>query len=430
MNILVIGSGGREHAIVYYLNKSKGTGRIFVAPGNGGTAQEPNTQNVDINTENHQEVLDFVKENNVGLVVIGPEKPLVDGVADILRANDILVFGPNKDGAQIEGSKAFSKAFMKRHSIPTADYYVYDSSQREQAHASVDEMGAPLVVKADGLAAGKGVIIAETLKEAHEAVDYCFDGAFGDAGSTIVLEEYLVGPECSLLAFYDGKTMVTMDPAQDHKRIGEGDTGANTGGMGAYSPLPLIFKDEYRSMMAIMEDVGKALVSEGIDYRGVLYGGFMLTKDGPKVLEFNARFGDPETQILLPRLQGDLLDIMLKTARAELSVSDIRWDLNDSVCVVMASRGYPETSESGHIITGIKEAAAIEDVEVFQAGTKLNDNGETVTAGGRVLCVTALAPNFKDAIDKAYEAIEKISFEGAYYRKDIGKKALLTREEL
>lgn len=430
MNVLVIGSGGREHAIARYLAKSKDAGRIYVAPGNGGTAREVKTENVMLDTNDHAAVIAFAQENKVELVVIGPEAPLVAGLADDLRAEGIAVFGPGKLGARLEGSKTYAKDFMRRYSIPTADYWSFEVSEREAAHAKVDEMSLPLVVKADGLAAGKGVIIAETIDEAHAALDLCFEGEFGEAGSRVVIEEYLTGPECSLLAFVDGDTVVTLSPAQDHKRIGNGDTGANTGGMGVYSPLPTLYKHEYEAMLEIMNKTAHALSEEGVEYRGVLYGGFMLTPDGPKVLEFNARFGDPETQILLPRLQSDLLSIMYKTAIGKLKDEKLLWNLYEGVTVVMASGGYPGSYKTGYEISGIDAAQAIEDVEVFQAGTTINEQGKLVTSGGRVLCVTALAPSFEEAIRKAYEGVEKISFKDAYYRIDIGQKAFLSREEL
>lgn len=429
MNVLVIGSGGREHAIARYLAQSKNSSNIFVAPGNGGTATERKTQNVELDTANHEAVVEFCQTQDIGLVVIGPEAPLVAGLADDLREAGVPVFGPGRLGARLEGSKKYAKDFMRRYSIPTADYFSFESHEAEAAHAKVDEMGAPLVVKADGLAAGKGVLIALSIDEAHAAVDLCFSGEFGEAGARVVIEEFLTGPECSLLAFVDGATVVTLSPAQDHKRIGDGDTGANTGGMGVYSPLPLLYKHEYEEMLAIMDKVAQALVAEGIEYRGVLYGGFMLTAEGPKVLEFNARFGDPETQNLLPRLQTDLLSIMYKTAIGELKDEKLLWTLYEGVTVVMASGGYPAEFKKGFEIFGIADAQAIEDVEVFQAGTALNEDGKLVTSGGRVLSVTALAPGFEAAIKKAYEALEKISFEGAYYRMDIGQKAFLAREE-
>lgn len=430
MNVLILGAGGREHAIAHSLAASSGVTHIYVAPGNGGTAAEAKTENVCINISDSAAVTRFAQENNVELVVIGPEGPLVAGVADAVRAAGIAAFGPGVDGARIEGSKVFSKEFMLRNNIPTAAYFAYTKETAAEAYEKLAELGVPVVIKADGLAAGKGVTVAFSMTEAKAALKECLDGKFGEAGQHVVIEEYLEGPECSLLAFFDGETMLTLSPAQDHKRIGDGDTGPNTGGMGVYSSVPFIYKPEYDAMVGMMEETGRALAREGIDYRGVLYGGFMLTEEGPKVLEFNARFGDPETQILLPRLRTDLLDIMLATDRRELKDIRLQWDLRDGVCVVMASKGYPNTIETGKVITGIDAANAIEDVIVFQAGTQLTEQGDTITSGGRVLSVTALAKSFQEAINLAYEAIAEINFEGAYYRTDIGKKALLPRKEL
>lgn len=430
MNVLILGAGGREHAIAHSLSASKGTSRIFVAPGNGGTAAQAKTENVSLPISDPAAVVTFAQEHDVELVVIGPETPLVAGVADAVRAAGIAAFGPGAQGARLEGSKVFSKEFMLRNDIPTAAYYSYTKETSKEAYAKLKEMGVPVVIKADGLAAGKGVTVAFSMTEAKAALKECFDGRFGDAGEHVVIEEYLEGPECSLLAFFDGETMLTLSPAQDHKRIGDGDTGPNTGGMGVYSPVPIIYKPEYDAMVEIMSQTGRALTRESIDYRGVLYGGFMLTKDGPKVLEFNARFGDPETQILLPRLRTDLLEIMLATDARTLKDVRLLWDLRDGVCVVMTSKGYPGKVETGKLIKGIDSANNIEDVIVYQAGTQLTEEGDTVTSGGRVLSVTALAPNFKEAIKLAYAGVAEISFEGAYYRTDIGNKALLPRKEL
>lgn len=430
INILVIGSGGREHAIVHYLAASPLSKAIFVAPGNGGTQTEPKTTNVSLNGEDGQAVVSFVREHEVELVVVGPEAPLVKGVADAVREAGVAVFGPGASGARLEGSKSFAKDFMVRNNIPTAGYHTFTCQQAEEAFAALEEMGAPVVIKADGLAAGKGVTVAMDMKTAREALQECFDGRFGEAGETVVLEEYLEGPECSMLVFVEGGTMVPLAPAQDHKRAFDGDNGPNTGGMGVYSPVPLLYRDEYLAMLNTMQDVADALEKEAIDFRGVLYGGFILTEDGPKVLEFNVRFGDPETQVLLPRLKSDLVEVMLAVAQGRLAEVNLRWDLLDGVSVVMASAGYPGSYEKGKVINGIIDASTMDDVEVFQAGTALNNDGELVTAGGRVLNVTALAPTFEEAIEKAYAAVAKISFEGAFYRHDIGKKALIPRKEL
>lgn len=430
MNILVIGSGGREHAIVHYLAASPLSSAVYAAPGNGGTATEPKTTNVSLNGEDADAVVEFALANDIGLVVIGPEAPLVKGVADAVRAAGILAFGPGAQGAQLEGSKAFAKDFMVRHNIPTAAYHTFTADQKLEAYETLQEMGAPVVIKADGLAAGKGVTVAMDMATAQQALDECFNGRFGEAGETVVIEQYLDGPECSMLVFVEGDTMVPLAPAQDHKRVGDGDAGPNTGGMGVYSPVPLLYRDEYVRMLDIMQEMAVALKEEDIDFRGVLYGGFILTEEGPEVLEFNVRFGDPETQVLLPRLKSDLVEVMCAVAEGRLADVNLRWDLLDGVSVVMASAGYPGSYEKGKVITGIDVANAMEDVAVFQAGTALNERGEIVTAGGRVLNVTALAPDFEEAIVRAYDAVSKISFEGAFYRHDIGQKALTPRKEL
>lgn len=429
MKILVLGAGGREHAIVRSLAKSHRVESIYVAPGNGGTASEPKALNIVLDGENPQDVVAYAVQNDISLVVIGPEAPLVAGVADAVRAQGIPVFGPGAIGAQLEGSKSFSKDFMVRNNVPTAAYYTFEHNQRDEAFARLESLGAPVVIKADGLAAGKGVTVATDLDMAREALAECYDGRFGAAGDKVVLEECLVGPECSLLAFVDGATMVPMAPAQDHKRMGDGDTGPNTGGMGVYSPVPLVTGAEYGEMVTLMQRVADALVAEGIEYRGVLYGGFMLTEKGPQVLEFNCRFGDPETQVLLPRLKTDLAEVLYATAVGELSSITLEWDKLDGVSVVIASGGYPGDYIKGLPIDGLAKADALEGVEVFQAGTIVDESGTTLTAGGRVLNVTALAPTFEQAIARAYEAVDCIHFEGAFCRRDIGQRALKAREQ-
>lgn len=423
INILLLGSGGREHALAVKLAESSNCSKLFIAPGNGGTAQVGENVSVDMN--NGEAVVEFACEHNVSLVVIGPEAPLVSGVADAVRAAGIACFGPSEQAAQMEGSKRFSKELMDRAGIPTAAYGSFTCE--EDALAYVREQGAPLVVKADGLAAGKGVIVATELDEALEAVHECFSGTFGDAGSTVVIEEMLKGPECSLLAFVDGKTVRPMATAQDHKRALEGDLGPNTGGMGVYSPVPIVTPAEHEQMCEILNHTVQQLVDEGIDYRGCLYGGFMLTKDGPKVLEYNARFGDPETQVLLPRLDSDLVEIMLACANGSLDQIDVEWKDNWAVSVVLTSAGYPGSYEKGKVITGIDEANALENVTVYHAGTRMED-GQVLTNGGRVLNVTALADSFEAARDLAYKACELIDFEGKTLRHDIGLRALRGRD--
>ncbi len=420
LNILLLGSGGREHALAVSLASSPLCAQLYVAPGNGGT--DLVGVNVALDENDGAAVTSFAQDHQIGLVVIGPEAPLVAGVADAVRAAGIPCFGPGAAGAQMEGSKKFSKELMERAGIPTAAYASFTNA--DDALAYVREQGAPLVVKADGLAAGKGVIVATELEQAEEAVRECFGGTFGDAGSTVVVEEMLTGPECSLLAFTDGKTVRPMDTAQDHKRALEGDKGPNTGGMGVYSPVPIVTEDEHAAMVAVMDKAVAQLASEGIDYRGCLYGGFMLTPSGPKVLEFNARFGDPETQVILPRLENDLVEVMLACAEQRLDQVELAWKTDYAVSVVLTSAGYPGSYEKGKVITGIADAEAMDNVTVYHAGTAVSEAGEIVTAGGRVLDVTALAPTFEEARNRAYEACEKIDFEGKTLRHDIGLRAL------
>ena len=424
IDILLLGSGGREHALAKKLAESPRCGTLYIAPGNGGTLQEG--VNVALAEDDPEAVAAFAREEGIGLVVIGPEAPLVAGVADAVRAAGIACFGPGAEGAQMEGSKRFSKELMERAGIPTAAYGSF--TDEEAALAYVREQGAPLVVKADGLAAGKGVVVATEQGQAEEAVRECFAGAFGDAGSTVVIEECLTGPECSLLAFTDGKTVRPMATAQDHKRALEGDRGPNTGGMGVYSPVPIVTDEELAVMKRVMVDTVAELAAEGIDYRGCLYGGFMLTPEGPKVLEFNARFGDPETQVILPRLKNDLVDVMLACAEQRLDEVELSWRDEWAVAVVLTSAGYPGSYEKGKVITGVEDADALDGVTVYHAGTAVADAGELVTSGGRVLAVTALGDTFEAARDLAYAACEKIDFEGKTLRHDIGLKALRGRE--
>lgn len=426
MNILVLGGGGREHAISWALAKSPRCTELYVAPGNGGTANI--ARNVkDLNAEDAQAVLAFAQAHNIELVVIGPEAPLVAGVADVLREAGIPVFGPDAQGAQLEGSKTYSKRFMDANGIPTARYQSFTDAASARAYC--EELGAPLVVKADGLAAGKGVVVAETLDMALDAVEACFDGSFGDAGQTVVVEEMLTGPECSLLAFVSNGKAFCMAPAQDHKRAYDGDLGPNTGGMGVYSPVPIVTEEEMATMISIMEQSAAATAKDPFenDYRGCLYGGFMLTPEGPKVLEFNARFGDPETQVILPRLEGDLVNIMLAVAEGRPEDIVLSWSDKWAVSVVLASEGYPGSYEKGKVILGLEEAQDLDGVIVFHAGTALNPDGELITAGGRVLNVVALGDTFEEARNRAYEACELIKFEGVQYRSDIGRRALQGR---
>jgi phosphoribosylamine--glycine ligase len=423
MRILVLGGGGREHAIVHALTKSPRKPDIIVAPGNGGTAGIA-TNGPDLRIDDPRAIADYAAANNVDLVVIGPEGPLVAGVADALNARKIKVFGPCGLAAKLEGSKAFAKGIMRRNGIPTGESRAYTAREFTQAQQALEKVTFPIVVKADGLAAGKGVTIAKGAKEAEAAMRASFDGAFGEAGETVLLEEFLEGPECSLLAFVDGKTVTVMPPAQDHKRAFDGDTGPNTGGMGVYSPVPAITDETLATMKGLLEKTVAGMHRENLRFRGVLYGGFILTASGPKVLEYNARFGDPETQVLLPRLQTDLIDIMLAVADGHLESQNVKWSAEAAVSVVLASGGYPGDFEKGKIITGIADAEVVPGVTVYHAGTELREDGKLVTSGGRVLDVTALAPTLAEARDRAYEAAAKISFDGKQMRTDIAAKAL------
>lgn len=426
VSILLLGAGGREHALLVKLAQSPRAGKIYVAPGNGGMYDL--AEKAELDPESPEAVAAFAKEHGVGLVVIGPEAPLVKGVGDAVRAAGIPVFGPNAEAAQMEGSKEFAKHVMEKAGVPTAAWKSF--TDEGACAAYVKELAGPCVVKADGLAAGKGVIVANTTEEALEGVHECFSGHFGDAGKTVVVEEMLKGPECSLLALTDGTTLVPLATSQDHKRALDGDRGLNTGGMGVYSPVPILLPGELDRMVEIEQKVVDELRSEGITYSGCLYGGFMLTKDGPKVLEFNARFGDPETQVVLPRMKGDLVEAFLACDAGTLSPDMVSWDDDWAVSVVLTSAGYPGSYEKGKKIVGVEDANAMPGVTVYHAGTALDTDGNLVTAGGRVLDVTAVADTFEDARNLAYEACDKIWFEGKTYRHDIGIKAIKGRAAL
>ena len=423
VDILLLGAGGREHALLCKLAESPRAGKIYVAPGNGGMYGL--ATKVELNDEDPVAVAEWARENGIGLVVIGPEAPLVAGVADAVRAAGIPCFGPNGQAAQMEGSKKFAKQVMSRAGVPTAAYRSF--TDEAACAAYVEQVGGPIVVKADGLAAGKGVIVAKTTEEALEGVHECFSGVFGDAGATVVVEEMMEGPECSLLALTDGKTLVPLATSQDHKRALDGDLGPNTGGMGVYSPVPMVTDEELETMIDIEKRVVAELAAEGITYSGCLYGGFMLTKDGPKVLEFNARFGDPETQVVLPRMKADLVDVFLACDNGTLDPKDVRWGDDWAVSVVLTSAGYPGSYEKGKVISGIEDATAMDGVTVYHAGTKLDDEGRVLTNGGRVLDVTAVAPTFEEARNLAYAACEKIDFDGKTYRSDIGLRCIQGR---
>ena len=423
MRILLIGGGGREHALAWKLVQSPKVEKLFAAPGNPGMALLQKCECINLNVDDLEGVADYAEEQSIDLTVVGPEAPLVAGLADVFKRRGLPVFGPSKDAAQLEGSKAFSKELMAKYNIPTAFFKICEDI--DTAKAYVEEKGAPIVVKADGLAAGKGVVVAMTKQEALDAIDEMMgDHKFGAAGARLVLEEYMEGEEASLLAFTDGKTVVPMIAAQDHKRVFDGDEGPNTGGMGTYAPAP-VMTDVLRlkATELILKPVVEAMAKEGMPYQGCLYAGLMIKGDSVKVVEFNCRFGDPETQVVLPLLDGDLAEIMLACATGTLNKAEVAWYNKAAVCVVMASGGYPESYEKGKEIAGLAAAEEDKDVVVFHAGTK-DAEGKIVTSGGRVLGVTAVDSSIKAARDRAYAAVEKIAFEKNFYRKDIAWRAL------
>lgn len=419
MRIMVVGRGGREHAIIWALKQSPQVERIYCAPGNAGIASIAECVNLD--EKDFAGLGQFAKENQVDLVVVGPEDPLFAGAVDYFSKIGILAFGPNQAAAEIEGSKVFAKQLMKNYNIPTAAYASFDNY--EEALAYLREQGAPIVIKADGLAAGKGVIVAETLEEAEEALEQMMqDKVFGDAGNRVVIEECLRGQEMTILAFVDGEVVRPMVPSQDHKPIFDGDRGPNTGGMGTYSPVPHIPQSVVdEAIETILKPAAKAMMSEGRPFRGVLYAGLMLTEAGPKTIEFNCRFGDPETQVVLPRLKTDLVDILMAAVNGKLAEVEIEWSEEAAVCVVLSSGGYPGPYRKGDRIEGLNK---VEDALVFHAGTSLDEQGQTVTNGGRLLGVTGLGADLEAARAKAYQAVEQIQYEGKHYRSDIAQKAL------
>ena len=423
MRILLIGGGGREHALAWKLVQSPNVEKLYAAPGNPGMALLQKCECINLNVDDLEGVADYAEEKSIDLTVVGPEAPLVAGLADVFKRRGLPVFGPSKAAAQLEGSKAFSKELMAKYNIPTAFFKICEDI--ETAKAYVEEKGAPMVVKADGLAAGKGVVVAMTKQEALDAIDEMMgDHKFGAAGARVVLEEYMEGEEASLLAFTDGKTVVPMIAAQDHKRVFDGDEGPNTGGMGTYAPAPVMTDIlRLKATELVLKPVVAAMAKEGTPYQGCLYAGLMIKGDSVKVVEFNCRFGDPETQVVLPLLDGDLAEIMLACATGTLDKVEVAWHDKAAVCVVMASGGYPETYENGKEITGLAAAEEDKDVVVFHAGTKEAD-GKIVTSGGRVLGVTAVDASIKAARDRAYAAVEKIAFEKNFYRKDIAWRAL------
>ena len=425
MKIFVIGGGGREHTLIWKLNKSKNTEKIYCCPGNGGIQQEAEIVNLDI--KDFKSLAEFAKEKSIDLTVVGPESPLVDGIVNVFNEYGLNIFGPTKEAAILEGSKVFAKQFMKRHNIPTADFAVFDSSDEECLKKSkelIDKNGNARVVKADGLAAGKGVTVCKNVAEAKWAVErIVLRKAFGSAGNKFVLENRLYGEEVSILAFVDGENIVPMLSSQDYKQIYNGDRGPNTGGMGAYAPVPFLSSEVNEEIYnKILLPTVKGLKEDGIVYKGVLYAGLMLTKDGPEVLEFNCRFGDPESQPILFLLKSDLIEIMEKTINGELKGVSLEWNDKFAACVVIASEGYPGSYAKGMEVTGLEELNSLENLEVFHAGTKLKNN-KIFTNGGRVLGVTSSGTTLRKALDNAYMGVERIFFEGKYFRKDIGFRA-------
>lgn len=420
MKILVVGSGGREHALAWKLAQSERVQMVYVAPGNGGTARDIRLANVDISDPG--ELADFVKAENIGLTVVGPEAPLAAGIVNLFRARGLKIFGPTKEAAQLESSKDFAKAFMQRHGIPTAQYQTF--ADPAQAHAYIDEKGAPIVIKADGLAAGKGVVVAMSLEEAHAAVDaMLLDNRLGDAGARVVIEEFLAGEEASFIVMCDGKNVLPLATSQDHKRLKDHDEGPNTGGMGAYSPAPIVTPAMHaRVMREVINPAVNGMARDGIPFTGFLYAGLMIDANGnPKTLEFNCRMGDPETEPIMARLKSDLLPVMEHAVNGTLDAAELEWDRRTAVGVVMAAAGYPENPQKGDVIDGIPGETA--ECVTFHAGTTLVD-GKLVTSGGRVLCVVGLGDNVRMAQKQAYETVEKIHFNGAQYRRDIAWRGL------
>ncbi len=423
MNVLVVGSGGREHALAWKAAQSGSVETVYVAPGNAGTAAEPGLENVAIAVGDFSALADFCEANSVGLTIVGPEAPLVEGIVDFFSERGLPCFGPSAKAAQLEGSKAFTKDFLARHNIPTAAYANF--TELEPALVYLREQGAPIVVKADGLAAGKGVIVAETLDQAEAAVTDMLSGnAFGEAGCCVVIEDFLEGEEASFIVLADGENVLTMATSQDHKRVGEGDTGPNTGGMGAYSPAPVVNDAVHQRIMdEVILPTVNGMAAEGMPYTGFLYAGLMIAANGsPRVIEYNCRFGDPETQPIMIRLKSDLCELCLSALAGKLDEAATDWDPRPALGVVMAAGGYPGSYDKGLEISGLQSADSA-DIKIFHAGTAQR-NSSTVTSGGRVLCVTALGDTISAAQSAAYGAAAAISWEGAFYRRDIGWRAI------
>ena len=420
MNILLIGGGGREHSIAEALSKSSKINELHCIPGNAGIEKIASCHNYDIS--NQQEILNFCENNNIDIVFIGPEIPLVEGLADYLNRNSFFTFGPNQKAAKLEGSKSFTKDMCKKYNIPTATYETF--SNAKDALVYIDNHSIPLVIKVDGLAAGKGVIIAETRDHAINSVNEIFSGKFGNAGDEIVIEEFLDGEEASYFIISDGESFIPLTSAQDHKRIGDGDIGLNTGGMGAYSPAPIMNKElEEKTINKIIKPTIKAMNDYGSPYVGILYAGLMIKDNEPKLIEYNVRFGDPECQVIIPRLENDLVELLVNVKEKNLDNYTLKWKENFAITVVLAAKGYPESYETGDEIKGLDAIGNIDDVEIFHAGTKTKNN-KIVTSGGRVLNINGYGKNLVDAKEKAYSLVKKINWSGCYYRKDIGWRAL------
>lgn len=424
MRILIVGSGGREHALAKALVQSPHVEVLFAAPGNPGTAQVG--ANVDIDATDFDTLVDFAQSEAIDLTVVGPEQPLVEGIVDRFEAEGLDIVGPTQAAARLEGSKAFADQFMDRHGIPTASFRVFAADEYDEASAFLDEIGAPIVVKADGLAGGKGAFVCSSLSEAHEALDEIVqDRAFGAAGDRVVIEEKMEGEEVSIFALTDGSQYVLLTPSQDHKPIGEGGTGPNTGGMGAFAPAPLVDDSLLtRICREIVEPTLSGMEEEGTPYRGVLYCGLMITDEGPKVVEYNCRLGDPEAQVVLPLVESDLAELFRTLVDGSLEAGSLRTSSGAAACVVLASDGYPIAYKTGFEITGIEKAEQRPEVSVVHAGTRYTEDGTVVTDGGRVLGVTALGPDLRTALDRAYAGVDQIQFDGKTFRRDIGEKGL------
>lgn len=429
MKILIIGAGGREHALGWKAAQNPNVETVYVAPGNAGTALEPKLENINIGVEDIDALVEFAQNNNIELTIVGPEAPLVIGVVDAFRAAKLPIFGPTKDAAQLEGSKAFTKDFLARHKIPTADYANF--TEIEPALAYVREKGAPIVIKADGLAAGKGVIVAMTLQEAEDAIqDMLAGNAFGEAGSRVVVEEFLDGEEASFIVMVDGSSVLPMATSQDHKRVGDKDTGPNTGGMGAYSPAPVVTPEIHQRVLdEVIYPTVRGMDAEGYPYTGFLYAGLMIMADGtPKVIEYNCRFGDPETQPIMMRMQSDLVELCLMAIDEKLDEAESHWDPRASIGIVLAAGGYPGDYAKGDVIS-LPTGNDVEGEKIFHAGTTNNADGDVVTAGGRVLCATALGNTVSEAQQRAYQLAKQVSWNGMFHRNDIGYRAIAREQE-